>query len=202
MAAVRAKLVHLLIMPSFWIKAVAAIAAVWLVAGGIMWWARASKPTAASIIAQVDKYPLEGRDAAERERTIRRLANSINQLDYEERREMRVDRKLDGFFRSLTPAEQSQFLDLTLPTGFRQMMDAFNKMEPRNRKKMVDRALADLRDGRDSGRMNADDDQALDENARKIVEQGLRSFYSDASAEVKLDLAPLIEEMQQSMQFR
>jgi hypothetical protein len=37
-------------------------------------------------------------------------------------------------------------------------------------------------------------------NVQKIVDQGLRSFYSDANADVKLDLAPLIEQMQQNLQ--
>ena len=36
---------------------------------------------------------------------------------------------------------------------------------------------------------------------QKMVEQGLRSYYSDATADVKMDLAPLIEQMQKNLQW-
>jgi hypothetical protein len=39
-----------------------------------------------------------------------------------------------------------------------------------------------------------------DENMQKIVDQGLKSFYSEASAETKMDLAPVIEQMQRNLQ--
>ena len=35
--------------------------------------------------------------------------------------------------------------------------------------------------------------------AEKITEAGLKAYYEDASAETKIDLAPLLEEMQRSM---
>ena len=39
-----------------------------------------------------------------------------------------------------------------------------------------------------------------DAHIAKIVDQGMRSFYSEANAEVKLDLSPLIEQMQRNLQ--
>jgi hypothetical protein len=35
--------------------------------------------------------------------------------------------------------------------------------------------------------------------AEKITEAGLKAYYEEANAETKLDLAPLLEEMQRSM---
>ena len=110
---------------------------------------------------------------------------------------MRMGRRLDGFFRSLTPEEQGRFLDLTLPTGFKQMMEAFNKMDPEKRKRFVKKALEDMERDAERGEQPPVDDEVM----QKMVEQGLRSYYSDATADVKMDLAPLIEQMQKNLQW-
>ena len=105
---------------------------------------------------------------------------------------------MDAFFRDLTPDEQVRFLDRTLPTGFKQMMEAFNKMTPEKRKRFVEKTIAEMRTESGDGQPPGIDDK----NVEKIIDQGLKSFYSEASAEVKLDFAPLIEEMQNNLQFR
>jgi hypothetical protein len=45
-----------------------------------------------------------------------------------------------------------------------------------------------------------EDKRKLDANGQKIIDQGFRSFYSEASAETKMDMSPLIEQMQKNMQ--
>jgi len=42
--------------------------------------------------------------------------------------------------------------------------------------------------------------EKLDANAEKMINQGLKSFYSEASAETKMDLSPLLEQMQKNLQ--
>jgi hypothetical protein len=37
------------------------------------------------------------------------------------------------------------------------------------------------------------------ELAEKMADAGLKAYYSDASVETKIDLAPLLEEMQRTM---
>ncbi|MHA3775354.1 hypothetical protein ACXR0O_27845 [Verrucomicrobiota bacterium sgz303538] len=127
---------------------------------------------------------------------MKSVADQLNGLTYEQRREVRMGKQLDKFFRTLSPEEQSRFLDLTLPTGFKQMMEAFNKMDAEKRKRFVDRALEDMR--KDGGNDGRDPD---DPHVQKMVQEGLRSFYSDASADVKMDFAPLIEQMQKNLQW-
>ncbi|HEX8313061.1 MAG TPA: hypothetical protein VF614_17180 [Chthoniobacteraceae bacterium] len=183
-------------MRSLWIKAAVVLAGVWLVAGGLILWARHARPTPESIAKLVEQQQLEGRSTADRMRALEKVADQLNALDYEQRREVRLSRKLDRFFRALTPEEQARFLDLTLPSGFKQMMEAFNKMEPEKRKKFVERAVNEMKEREGEQRGPGSDDP----NVGKIIDQGLRSFYSDASAEVKMDLAPLIEQMQQNLQ--
>jgi prepilin-type N-terminal cleavage/methylation domain-containing protein/prepilin-type processing-associated H-X9-DG protein len=146
-------------------------------------------PTPERLIAYVQSHPLEGQSADERSKRLEKVADQVNGLSYEQRRHVRAGRQLESFFRSLTSAEQTRFLDRTLPTGFKQMMEAFNKMTPAKRKEFVERTLADMRKQEDGDAPPPDD-----ENVEKIINEGLKSFYTEASAEVKMDFAPLIEQ--------
>jgi len=71
-------------------------------------------------------------------------------------------------------------------------------MNPVQRQKFVDKALADMKQ-REGDRPK---DEQLDANAKKIMEQGFKTFYSSASVEVKMDVAPLIEQIQRNLQER
>ena len=188
-------------MRNFWIKAVLLLAAVWLVAGGIMMWARKVKPSPESVSRYIETNPVEGRSPTERREIIDNLATQINRLGYEERRETRMERRPDKFFKNLTPEEQAHFLDRTLPEGFKQMMTAFNNLTPEKRRKLVQRTIEDLR--RDREQLGDQAPPGLDDpNVQRIVTEGLKSFYSGASAETKMDFAPIIEELQKNMQSR
>ena len=182
-----------------WLKLVAALLVIWAVVGGVMYFARGAKPTPEAVQQYLATHPLENAGPHERGRVIEKLAAQLNQLPYEQRREVRMSRKLDGFFKTLTPDEQTRFLDLTLPTGFKQMMEALNKMPPAKRKKFVAKALEEMK--REEGEERSEEEQLqLDTNGAKIIDQGFRSFYSEASAETKMDVAPLIEQMQKNLQ--
>lgn len=185
-------------MRPIWIKAALSLLAIWLVAGGAMWWSKANKPTPEALAAYVESVKMEGRSASDRAKEMERISKHFNTLTFDQRREVRMTRKLDTFFRQLTPDEQNRFLDLTMPEHFKQMMEALNKMTPSDRKRFVNRALKDLQDQEvpDGSREKLDQDK----HAQRIVEQGLKSFYSEASAATKLDLAPLIEQFQHNLQ--
>ena len=186
-------------MSSTWSKALLILAAVWLVAGGIIWWAHGAKPTPESLLRYVEGHPLNGQSERERGKRIGKVADQLNGLDFETRRDLRGGRKLDDFFKSLTAAEQGRFLDLTLPEGFKQMMESFNKMEPGRRKQFVEKSLAEMKKHEGEAPPEGASDK-LDANAERIINQGLKSFYSEASAETKMDLAPLLEQMQKNLQ--
>lgn len=179
-----------------WPKIALVLAVIWIAAGGIIFLARSSKPTAESITIYVRGHDIAALTGAARQKSIERVEGMLNRITLDERDKLRDEGVINGFFRSLTRDEQSAFLDATLPMGFKQMMESFNKMDPAKRKQFVEHALADMRkrEGENPPR-NLDDT-----NVRKIVDQGLRSFYSDSSADVKLDLAPLIEQMQKNLQ--
>lgn len=181
-----------------WIKLISLLLVIWAIVGGVIYLARGAKPTPASVMEYLAGHPAEGLSPGERAQSIEKVAAQLNQLAYEERREVRMSRKLDGFFKTLTPEEQTRFLDLTLPTGFKQMMEALNKMTPEKRKKFVSKALEDMK--RREGEERPEDQPEMDSNGQKIIDQGFRSFYSEASAETKMDVAPLIEQLQKNIQ--
>lgn len=187
-------------MRPLWIKAATALAAIWLVVGGVIKWAHHAKPTPESVAKYMDTHPLDGRPAADRKKVIDDVADQLNRLGYEERRETRMEKRPDKFFKFLTPDEQAYFIDRTVPAGFKQMMEAINKMTPEKRAQFVAKAITDMRRDREEGADNAP--KLDDPNVQKIVTAGLKSFYTDASPETKMDLAPLIDEMQQNLTGR
>lgn len=176
-------------------RIVGLFAAIWIVAGTVIFWTRAVRPTPASVEAYITKNPLENLPPARRSEVIERIAAQLNKLNFDQRQELRqtrIDRRL---FEQMTPEERSRFLDLTLPEGFRQLMLALNKMEPERRKKIVQRALDDIEKDQPEATERIDR-----EEVQKMISQGMDTFYSEASAEVKLDFAPVIEQLQRATQ--
>ena len=187
-------------MRPLWIKAAAALALIWLVCGSIIMWANGVKPSPQSVAQLVDSNPLEGRAPEERRKVIDTVAGQIGRLNFEERRETRLGKKPEAFFKNLTPDEKAYFVEQTVPAGFKQMIEALNRMTPEKRVKFVAKAIDDLRKQREESGETVPG--FGDPNVQKIISSGLSSVYSEASPETKMDLAPLLEEMQQNLTGR
>jgi len=183
-------------MRSMPLRIVIGICCIWLMVAAVVWGIRSARPTPEKLVSFLERNQIADAPTSSRRRIIDRVVNDLNRLDFDQRRELQRSPGLRAFLEALETPERDDFVDRTLPEGFRQMMVAFNKMEPSRRKRYVDRALADLErmDGRESDQEN---DPAL---SQKIVEEGLQAFYSEASAEVKLDFAPLMEQLQRNLQ--
>jgi len=181
----------------FWLKTLALVGAVWLVAAIVIHFANAIQPTAASVTAYEQRLDMAALQGDARARAIARMEKMVNGLTFDERQEYNHERTGREFFFKLTPEEQIAYLDATLPTGFKQMMDSFNKMDPAKRKQMVNDALQRMKEHEGEGGMPQGQDATI---AQHVIDQGLKSFYSDANPQVKLDLAPLIEQMQHNME--
>ena len=180
-----------------WIKAALALAAVWIIAGLGIWWLHATKPTPQSVTAFLDGSNIAAKSGSDRARTIRRAEDQLNDLTPQDRQELQRNGSTRRFFGALTKDEQGAFLDATLPADFKQMMEVFNKMEPAKRKEFVARAVDEMK--KHAGETPP---PGLDDTLRaKIVDQGLKSFYADANADTKIDMAPLLEQMQRNLQF-
>lgn len=166
------------------------------------------KPTLERLAAYQENNPLSEIDDVERRReVIARTAEMLNGMEAGEVARLNDPEGADprrDFFREMTSDEQLFFLEKRVGRAFQQMMQSFNEMERAERKRIVDRALRRMEEngglgpggrGPDRGRL----EEADPEIAEKIAEAGLRAYYADASAETKIDLAPLLEAMQGAM---
>lgn len=168
---------------------------IWIVAAIVIFAARSASPTPEKLKAYIEAHPLAGLTGQQRAAVIEKTADQLNRLTFEQRRELRESGAVRGFFEGLTPAERSRFLDLTLPEGFRQMMSALNKMDPEKRQKLVQRVLDDMQKNTPQSA-----DRINQEDVKKIIAQGVSSFYEEANADVKLDFAPVLEQLQRNIQ--
>ena len=181
-------------MKLFW-RTASVLIAIWAVAAAVIWISRSASPTPEKLKAYIESHPIAGAGDAERARILEATAAQLNSLTFEQRRDLRESGAVRGFFEGLTPPERARFLDLTLPEGFRQMMSALNKMNPEKRQKLVQRVLDDIKKNAPQSAERIHEDEV-----KKIVGQGVSSFYENANADVKLDFAPVLEELQRNLQ--
>ena len=193
-----------------WIGA-ALLAAAWLFAWGGYKFAQSRRVTAekvAQYLRSVDLAQLSG-DA--RAAALRDLARKMNALSVEERRRARFAGDWDKWFGAMTEAEKAAFLDATLPSGFKQMLTSFEQLPEDKRRRAVDDAIRELKRARATiekeepefivGASGTNQPPELSEELQqRVVTLGLKSIYSDSSAQTKAELAPLLEEMQRSME--
>lgn len=138
-------------------------------------------------------------EAEKRRNQLGEVANVLNRMDLREREIMREKNVGNQLFERLSPKERIYFLDLTLTESMKRMMDSFDQMAPKERQKFVERALKNMKNGRDGddlAKLEQEDPAVVD----KMVSAGMSAFYEDASAETKLDLVPLIDAFSEMMQ--
>ena len=94
-----------------------------------------------------------------------------------------------------------------MPTGFKQMLTAFEDMPADKRQRVVDQAVKQMKAAQDKlaagGQLPPPSPNGLalsPELQEKVTKIGLQSFYSQSSAQTKAELAPLLEEMQRLME--
>jgi hypothetical protein len=184
-----------------WRWGAVALASVWVLAGLGIWIARAQRMTAGQALAYLEAHRLKGLPDANRAKVIDGMAERVNQLSFEERQKFRYTGRLREWFEEMTPEEQVRYIDLTLPKGLKQMMEAFNDMPAAKRKQIVSRAVADLGRVHDGASLPDASRTLSDASLKRMVDEGMKSFIRDASADTKLDLQPLVEQMQNIMQM-
>lgn len=184
--------------------AVTALVGIWVVALTGHWIAQSAKMTAEKLAAFVASVDLSKLSAADRAKAIKDLTDKINKLSYEERQRMRADRSEERWFEQMTEEEKGQFIEATMPTGFKQMISAFEEMPEDKRKRAIDDALKRLREVRLQGggaaNMDTNSPPISPELEAKVRTIGLKTFYSQSSAQTKAELAPVLEELQRAME--
>jgi len=190
-------------------QAIAVLAIIWAVVSGVRSFAGSKKITAARLeqrIAQANFADWSERDgtgggaeAKRREKDIREIAGMVNRLDFREREINRRSRTNEEFFRRLAPAEKSLFIDLTVMESMNRFMEALDSMPPEQRRSFVEQGLREVEEGRteeDIARAKELGPDLLE----KISREGMRAYFQKSSAQTKLDLAPLMEAINETMQ--
>jgi hypothetical protein len=179
-----------------------------LVWGGVMGGYRiadALRPTPEKLASYATALDLSTLSPGERKAALERLAGLLNALDYEARREVRLGDDWRRLFEQMTDAEKAWFVEQTLPGGVRQMLDAFESLPEEKRRRAVEESVRRMREARATrppGDVPAPTDAPVmsEEMQRQIVELGMKTFYSQSSAQTKAELAPVMEEMQRLME--
>jgi len=191
------------------LRGVVVCAVAWAVVFAVQSIARSYRTTAESVQTAVDRAAFEdwsgrgdepsGPVAGRREREIRRIAKLVNQLDFKERERARRERVAEDFFWRLSPRERVLFVDLTVSESMSRWMEAFDSLSKEQQRAFVEKSLEDFESGmaeEDFGRMQRLGKEMLD----KMVSEGFRTYLEETSAETKIELAPLMDAINEMMQ--
>ena len=182
------------------------LAGIWLTAWAGQWYFDHLKMTADKVRSYVESVDFAKLSGNARAKALKELEDKLNALSYEERQRLRAEHLIDNWFAQMTEDEKSQFIEATMPTGFKQMLGAFAQLPEDQRHRVVDNALKNLRTAQQRASTNGiaagtNSPPAISpELEAKIRTIGLNSFYSQSSAETKAELAPVLEELQRTME--
>ena len=181
--------------------AVAAIAMIWLLAITGYTIAKSTIVTADKVRAYVASVNLAGLPATERATAIQKLVKLLAALPLEDRQAVRLDRTAYRWLDQMTGEEKRAFIEATMPAGFKQMLSAFEQLPADRQRRVIDQTFRQLRatgPGLPSG-TNGLPQLDMDLLTRMQTD-GLNNAFTQSSAETQMELAPVLEVLQQVMQ--
>jgi ketol-acid reductoisomerase len=191
------------------LRAVVALVIVWSAVWGVRTYASSKKITAERLEARMQAANFAdwsgdaaSRSAAEaklREQELREIADMVNRLDFQEREKNRRNRSGEEFFRKLNAEEKALFIDITIMESMNRFMESLDAMPPEQRRSFVEKGLKEIKDGRTEADMARAEELGADV-LEKISQEGMRAYFEKSSTETKLDLAPLMEAINETMQ--
>lgn len=190
-------------------KALMVLLAVWAAVWAIRSYAGTRKVTAERLSREMERADFadwseygnapSAAEAGRRDEEIRRIAGMVNRLDFQEREKNRRNPAGEEFFRRLSGDEKSLFIDLTVKESMNRFMEALDAMPPEQRRKFVEQGLKEIEEGRTEDEM-ARAEQLGADLVDRISREGMRAYFEKSSAETKLDLAPLMEAVNETLQ--
>ncbi len=191
------------------IKAALVLIGVWACVWGVRAYAGSRKITAELVNRQVaeanfadwsqQSSAADSAEAARRDKELRNIAGLVNRLDFQEREKNRENRSGENFFRKLSPDEKGLFINLTIVESMGRFMQSLDAMKPDQRKKFVEQGLKEIQSGKTGAEMARADELGAD-LLEKITQEGMKAYFEKSSSDTKLDLAPLMEAMNETMQ--
>jgi hypothetical protein len=188
---------------------VLAIVGIWAIALSAYSIAKHSRVTAEKLKAYAEGIDLSKLTGEQRAEALKKLAAMLNALSPEERQKARLDRFSLHWLEQMTDEEKGSFIDATMPTGFKQMINAFEQLPEEKRARAINDAVRRLKEAQ--AKFAADSGEGLPDGTNgppplspelqaRIRSIGLKTFYSQSSAQTKAELAPLLEELQRAME--
>jgi hypothetical protein len=190
-------------------RALAVLAIVWAVVWGVRIYAGSKKITAERLESRIERAAFadwsgdesapDAAAAERREEELREIAGMVNRLDFQEREKNRRSRSGEEFFRKLSPSEKSLFIDLTIMESMNRFMESLDAMPPEQRRRFVEQGLKEIEAGQTEQDMARAEELGAD-LLEKISQEGMRAYFEKSSTQTKLDLAPLMEAINETMQ--
>ena len=186
-----------------------ALLAIWLLALAGYSVAKNSRMTADKVRVYVESVDLSKLSGEARAKALQRLAEMLNALSLEERRRARMEQLAWAWFGQMTEQEKAAFIEATMPTGFKQMLTAFEELPEENRRKAIDNAVKRLKESQQKLQSDGSGANSPGTNAPPVLSEdlqakvrtiGLKTFYTQSSAQTKAELAPVLEELQRVME--
>jgi hypothetical protein len=191
------------------IKALLVLAIVWAGVWAVRSYAGARKITAERLNQKMERAgfadwseietPPDAAEARRREKELRGISEIVNRLDFQEREKNRQNRGGEEFFRKLSPSEKSLFIELTVMESMNRFMESLDAMPPEQRKKFVEQGLKEIEEGRTEEELARTKELGSD-LLEKITREGMRAYFEKSTTQTKLDLAPLMEAVNETMQ--
>jgi len=192
-------------LPRHWLVALALLALIWGVVAVVMQRTDELVSWPGKVLGLLEDTPwLEGGSVSESERRLHlhRVITNLNRLEAAQRRSLREDGQeaIDRFFASLTPEEQKEYVNRTVEPYLKTLDAGLKRLPEEERKRLVARLRGDLRNLRG----NSADGERLNDQDREFLELMIDEdpvlFLREAPLKVKMELAPVLEEMQSRLQ--
>lgn len=197
-----------MIRPGILIPLALALIAIWSVVGIVMHATDDQVSSPEKVMAMITNPPwTHGKkpSPAERAAFLDKLVKFYALLDLNQRAQLREDDTKGDmmlFLLDLTEAERKSYLKAIIEAQMQPLMKAWSNLSKDDRRKFLINSRNDMRKkGRDTGSLDAlstDDDKMFD----KLIEGSIADYYNKADDVKKMNLGPLMEELQIRVQGR
>lgn len=188
-----------------WITAAILIALIWAAVAVVMHQTDHLVSWPGKVIDLVESAPwLQGEtlSAEKRRQYLAQVIMNYQRLDIGQRKSLREDAQesLDKFFTSLAEDEQKEYVNRTIEPLFETIDKGLKAMPEEERKRIVTRMRGDMKNLRG----NTQEGDRLAEQDREFMEKMMADdpmlFLRGASLKTKMELAPVLEDMQSRVQ--
>jgi hypothetical protein len=192
--------------PAIVIPALVALALIWAGVAVVMTWTEEYVSSPEKVGLMISQRPWKGGKqipSSDRKLFLDRLTKYYNLLDPKQKQQLR-EQDTDGvglvFLSELTEPERKDYLRVMIEAQMQPLMKAWQRMSKDDRRRYLTSSRSEMRkSGRDTGSLDAlaeDDAKVFD----KLIDGDLKAYYDGSDDMKKLNLLPLMEEMQARVQ--